>query len=148
MHCTTFTRSTSGWFLLAVAGFLSTVARGDVIWVNPAADKVTGDPLSGVLAAHARYRVDHNNWDALLARDHTPGNGNDLGTLHLGNNSGMHSIWFNFTLDYHVGSGFSFALVNTGTGSQQLVNWSGALPGSFNTLNLEARGDLHGVGWV
>lgn len=133
-------RAAIGWIAAGVTLVLAaSPATADTIWVNPDMSQIMGPPEAGPLAARAVYRVSNSNWDMLLDRDTSPGIGSAVGTRDLGDNESMNHVWFDFELSHQAGRGFSFSMLNTNTGSLSLLEWSGALPGSFNALSLESR---------
>jgi len=114
-------------------------AHAQFVAINPDPADVTGDPLDGSLVAHARYRVDKNNWDMLFDHDRTPGNKNDLGTLNIGNVANMSGRWYDFSLQFDPKSAFTFSIIDRDTGLQNTIRWERDLPSAFNVLSLESR---------
>lgn len=118
---------------------ITAAAQAQFVAINPDPSSVSGNPLEGSLVAHARYRVDNNNWDMLFDRDRTPGNGNDLGTLNIGNIAAMSGRWYDFSLQFDPKAAFTFSIVDRATGKQALIKWGSDLPTDFNVLSLEPR---------
>ena len=113
-------------------------ARAGMVLLNPSPGQYAGDLSSGMLVAHARFRVDNNNWDMLLDRDGHPGNGNDLGQANLGGIPAMNGFWHGFRLAYSPVGGLAFQVTNLTTGVGRELFWSGPPP-AFNALRLESR---------
>ncbi len=113
-------------------------ARAGMVLLNPSPDQYAGNLSMGTVVAHARFRVDNNNWDMLLDRDGRPGNGNDLGQADLGHIAAMNGFWYRFRLAYSPVGGFALRMTNLTTGVGRELSWSGPPP-AFNALRLESR---------
>ncbi len=127
--------------LVAAAVWLSISAApawGGMVLLNPSSDQYAGDLSTGTVVAHARFRVDNNNWDMLLDRDGYPGSGNDLGQADLGTLAAMNGLWHGFRLTYSPAGGFAFRVTNPATGLGRELSWAGPSP-AFNALRLQSR---------
>jgi len=124
--------------VLAWMSISAAPAWGGMVLLNPSSDQYAGDLSAGTVVAHARFRLDNNNWDLLLDRDGHPGNGNDLGQADLGTLAAMNGLWHGFRLAYSPVRGFAFRVTNLATGLGRELSWAGPPP-AFNALRLQSR---------